>query len=154
MSKKKRNREESHEVSVSESGDTITVGDVGPGAAAAVGRGASASVTQSVRQSSDLAAVLAQWRGQMETKIDDQPDLSIEEKKDLKEQVEKIESEAAKGDDADPSRLEKLINTLCVMAPDIFEVAVTTLANPLAGIGVALKKIGDKAKLEVEPRAP
>jgi hypothetical protein len=27
-------------------------------------------------------------------------------------------------------------------------VAVTTLANPLAGLGLALKKIGDRAKLE------
>jgi hypothetical protein len=59
----------------------------------------------------------------------------------------------AKGDQAEPSRLEKLINTLSVMAPDIFEVAVATLANPLAGIGLAVKKIGDKAKLEAEPRA-
>jgi predicted nucleic acid-binding Zn-ribbon protein len=153
MSKKQRNSEESHEVGVSESGDTITVGDVGPGAAAAVGRGASASVTRFDRHSSDLAVVLAQWRGQMETKIDDQPDLSTEDKNDLKEQVEKIESEVAKGDQAEPSRLEKLINTLSVMAPDIFEVAVATLANPLAGIGLAVKKIGDKAKLEAEPRA-
>ena len=53
------------------------------------------------------------------------------------------------------SRLEKLINplllggnTLAVIGPDVFEVVTATLANPLAGLGVALKKIGDRAKLE------
>lgn len=91
---------------------------------------------------------LAQWRAQVESKIDAKPGLSGDDKNDLKDQVAKIEAEACKGTQADPSRLEKLINTLAVMAPDIFEVAVTTLANPLAGIGLVLKKIGDKAKLE------
>ncbi len=96
---------------------------------------------------------LAQWRAQVDSKIDAKPGLSGDDKKDLKDQVAKIEAEASKGAQADPSRLEKLINTLAVMAPDIFEVAVTTLANPLAGIGLALKKIGDKARLERAAKA-
>ncbi len=91
---------------------------------------------------------LAQWRALVESKIEAQPTLSAEDKQDLKDQVAKIHAEASKGAQADPSRLEKLINTLAVMGPDIFEVAVTTIANPLAGVGLALKKIGDKAKLE------
>ncbi len=91
---------------------------------------------------------LGQWRNQIESQINAKPNLSDEDKKDLKDQVGKIQEEASKGAKADPDRLEKLINTIAVMAPDIFEVAVTTLANPLAGIGLALKKIGDKAKLE------
>ncbi len=95
----------------------------------------------------DLQAVLAEWRSQVHSKIDAQPQLSDDEKGDLKTQVDKIQNEAAKGKQADPGRLEKLINTLSVMAPDIFEVAVATLANPLAGIGLVVKKIGDKAKL-------
>jgi hypothetical protein len=99
------------------------------------------------------AQSLAQWRALVESKIEAQPNLSAEDKKDLKDQVAKIQAEASKGAQADPSRLEKLINTLAVMAPDIFEVAVTTIANPLAGIGLALKKIGDKAKLERATKA-
>lgn len=46
------------------------------------------------------------------------------------------------------NRLERLINTLVVMAPDIFEVATTTLTNPLGGIGLVLKKISNRVKLE------
>jgi hypothetical protein len=95
----------------------------------------------------DLQSVFAEWSSQLHTKIDAQPELSEDEKDDLKTQVDKIQSEAAKGKETDPGRLEKLINTLAVMAPDIFEVAVATLANPLAGIGLVLKKIGDKASL-------
>ncbi len=34
------------------------------------------------------------------------------------------------------------------MAPDILDVVVATLGNPLAGIGVAIKKIAEKAKEE------
>jgi len=130
-------------------GDSQTMGDIGAGAAVAAGRGASAQVASS----SDLAALLTQWRAQIEAKIDAQPDLSAEDKKDLKEQVVKIETEAAKGEQVEPSRLEKLINTLSVMGPDIFDVAVTTLANPLSGIGLVLKKIGDRAKLERQAAA-
>ena len=63
----------------------------------------------------------------------------------------KISAEAAKGARADPGRLERLINTLAAMAPDIFDVAVTTLTNPFAGIGLVLKKIGERAKLEAKP---
>jgi len=51
----------------------------------------------------------------------------------------------------DSGRLEKLINILSGIAPDVFEVAVTTLTNPLEGIGLALKKIGNRARLERKP---
>jgi hypothetical protein len=93
---------------------------------------------------------LAHWRKEMETRIQASPGLSPDEKTDLKDQVGKIEGEAAKGSQADTGRLEKLVNTLAVMAPDIFDVVVATLANPLAGVGLVLKKIGDKARLERE----
>ena len=127
-------------------GDKITTGNIS-GTGVAIGRDPKAIVTQT-SGSSDLAALLAQWQTQMETRIDARPNTSADEKQDLKEQVGKIQTEAAKGDQADPSRLEKLINTLAVMGSDIFDVAVTTLANPLAGVGLVLKKIGDRAKLE------
>lgn len=98
------------------------------------------------------------WRKDIEKKIDAQP-VSADDKKDLKETVAKIETEAKKieeqtkkGEEPDPSRLEKLVNTLAMMGPDIFEVATTTLVNPLGGIGLVLRKIGDKAKLEKQAK--
>ena len=98
------------------------------------------------------------WRKEMEKKIEAQP-VPEDDKKDLKETIAKIETEAKKieeqtkkGEEPDPSRLEKLVNTLAMMGPDIFEVATTTLVNPLGGIGLVLKKIGDKAKLEKQAK--
>ena len=94
------------------------------------------------------ATVWGQWRDQMGTWIDEQPGYSTSEKQDLKDQIGKIQGECERGAALDTSRLEKLINTLAVIGPDLFEVAMATLASPLAGIGVALKKIGDRARLE------
>jgi len=124
-------------------GDVITVQGIGSSAAVAAGRGAKASVTNTESVSSAVA-----WKAQINQVIDSSPDISRAEKEDLKQQVEKISDEIQKGSKAETGRLEKLINTLGIMAPDIFEVIVATLANPLTGIGLVIKKIGDKAKLE------
>ncbi|MEJ2707358.1 MAG: hypothetical protein P8074_07060 [Anaerolineales bacterium] len=102
------------------------------------------------QDSAQLIEALNNWRDAMNARIEAQSGFSQDEKQDLQDQVDKIQNEAAKGEQADPSRLEKLVNTLAVMAPDIFEVAVATLANPLAGIGLVMKKIGDKARVEAQ----
>ncbi|MEK7277268.1 MAG: TIR domain-containing protein [Chloroflexota bacterium] len=94
-----------------------------------------------------LIAALATWQAQLEAKVALQPMLSADDKKDAKEQIAKIKDEAAKGEKADAGRLERLINALGDMAPDILDVAIATLANPLAGIGLVARKIGDKAKV-------
>lgn len=121
-------------------GDSFNVEHISGNANVAMGRGASAQ--------SNVVTNFADWRAQIEKQIEAKPNLATANKQDLKDAVAKIEGEGAKGKQADPGRLEKLINTLSAMAPDIFEVATTTLTNPLAGIGLTLKKIGDKAKLE------
>ncbi len=130
-------------------GDTITVSDVGTGAAVAAGRGASARV-HSDDHLSELVASLDNWQMLMETSINSREELSTEEQQDLKEQIGKIKAEVSKGEKINTNRLEKLISTLAVMGKDIFEVAVTTLYDPLSGIGLTLKKIGDKVKLETK----
>ena len=87
------------------------------------------------------------WRKEIERKIDSLQNLPEEDKSLLKQNTEQIVQEAEKGQQADASRIERLLNTVSVMAPDIFDVAITTLGNPLAGIGLVIKKIGDKAKV-------
>ena len=123
-------------------GDVITVSNQGSGNAIAAGHGAQASISHS-EQSEDLTA----WRTRMETSIDRIKDLLPEDKVDLKDKVGKIAAEISKGEDANSGRIERLLNTLGSMSSDIFEVAAATLVNPLAGIGLVLKKIGDRAKL-------
>ena len=64
----------------------------------------------------------------------------------LKKQVRKIEAEAAKGEAADQSRLERWLKTLAQMAPDIVEVMAASLAGPVAGFTLVFKKIVERAK--------
>jgi len=117
------------------------------GTGIAIGKGARATVTR-MADSSDSAAKLTEWQKQMESRIDAIAKFSVNDKQDLKDQVGKIKIEASKGNQADLSRLEKYINVLAEWGPDMLEVATQTLVNPLAGFGLILKKVGDKAKLE------
>ena len=125
-------------------GDNVTTGNIGAGASVAMGRGA-----QAVAGSGNVNMnAWDDWRSQMFKWVDAQPKLSAADKQDVKDSVEKIQAEAKKGEQADPQRLERLINSIALVAPDAFEVAITTIMNPLAGIGLALKKIADRAKIE------
>lgn len=128
---------------ITETRDIISIQSVGNGSAVAAGRGAKASVV-----SNESLSSIVEWTSQINKKVDLLSNVSQAEKEDLKQQVEKIGDEVQKGTKAEVGRLEKLINTLSVMAPDIFDVVIATLANPLAGMGLIIKKIGDKAKLE------
>jgi hypothetical protein len=136
---------------VETSGDVINITSSGDHNAVAAGRGATASVTHI--EAGSAAQVFETWRKEMDKKIDVVPNLQLPDKTDLKDATAKISVEAAKGPKADIDRLERLINTLNIMAPDIFEVAIATLVNPMAGIGLVLKKVGDRAKLEAVAKA-
>ncbi len=54
-------------------------------------------------------------------------------KEKLEDQVKKIETEAAKGETADKTRLERWLKTLAKMAPDIVEVMAASLAGQVSG---------------------
>jgi hypothetical protein len=66
--------------------------------------------------------------------------------------VKKIETEAKKGEAADPSKVESLLLTLGSMADDIFQVTANTLASPVLGIATAVRLIAQKAKAEKKKR--
>lgn len=122
----------------------------------AVGAGAQASGSVSQQQGADLAELLAAWKGDLFKKVDDLKGRDEEEKADIKTTVEKIEAEVKKveeetktqGGEVPTGKLERLMNTLGSMAPEIVEVAFTTLSNPLAGLGLVVKKVNDKIALE------
>jgi hypothetical protein len=105
--------------------------------------GAKATVSLSPAVQDDWKA----WREQMESEIKALKELPAEDQSMLTQNVEQVVKEAEKGEQADPSRIERLINTISAMAPDILDVIVTTIGNPLSGIGLVVKKIGEKAKV-------
>lgn len=143
-----RNKNVSINVGGSVGGDVVT-GDKTMGDK--IGRDKITGANPQSSAQDELTAALAQWKQEIEAKLDALANLDSDEKEDVKSKVQKIEAEVAKGDAADPKRLERLINTLSVMAPDILEVTAKILQNPLAGVGLVLKKIGDRAKLERQP---
>ncbi len=123
-------------------GDVIAVDNRGDHNAIAAGRDAKAIISHG-----SPTPEMDNWRKDMDKQIDARKVLLPEDKADLKDTVAKVADEVSKGKQANAGRLERLLNTISSMAPDIFEVAVASLANPLAGIGLVATKIGDRAKV-------
>jgi hypothetical protein len=59
-----------------------------------------------------------------------------------------ITEAAQKNNQMDEGFLPRRFRNIARMAPDVLDVVVATLANPLAGLGAAVKKISQKAKEE------
>ena len=87
-------------------------------------------------------------------KIDQRADTSTADKEDLKTDVKEIQTAvtqaAQKNEKLEESFLARRFRNIARMAPDVLDVVVATLGNPLAGLGVAAKKIADKAKEETK----
>ena len=62
--------------------------------------------------------------------------------------VQGLKEEVEKGEKADETKVQKMFNSLLNMAPDVWEVAVATFVNPVAGVGMAFKKIAERAQAE------
>ena len=78
--------------------------------------------------------------------IDSKPQISPEDKSDLKAEVQEVETEVAKGEEADESFLARRFRNIGRTAPDILDVVLATLTNPTAGFAMAVAKIAEKAK--------
>jgi hypothetical protein len=125
------------------SGDKITAGgDV-------IGRDKITGVTAGQDAAlAELQTALSKWQREIEAKINALPNLDDEEKEDLKKNVERVAQESVKGQAAEPARLERWLNTIGAMAPDILDVTAATLQNPFKGVGLVMQKISDRIKLE------
>jgi hypothetical protein len=62
--------------------------------------------------------------------------------------VEEIEAEAVKGEDADESLIGRHLRNIARMAPDILDVTLKTIANPVLGLATIAQKIASKASAE------
>jgi uncharacterized caspase-like protein len=124
-------------------GDKISVGDISGSTGVAIGRGAQATVTQGLG-GEDIATLFAEVYQQIKTRSED-PDVDKEE---LTETVQKIQGEVARGEEANPHKVERWLKTLAAMADDIFEVTVAGLTSPAAGVATVIRKVAQKAKEE------
>ena len=80
--------------------------------------------------------------------IEARPDTPPEDRADVKAEVQEIQAEVVKGDEADEGFLARRLRSLKRMAPDILEVTLATLANPAAGLGAVASKVAQRVKAE------
>ena len=79
-------------------------------------------------------------------KIEQRSHTPIEDKEDLKANVAEIKSETEKEEQADPSYLARRLRNIQRIAPDIAEVVLATLANPMAGFAALVKNVAGHAQ--------
>lgn len=78
--------------------------------------------------------------------VDAKKNLTPEAKSDLKAEIQEVEDEVKKGDQVDESFLARRLRNIKRIAPDILDVVVATIANPLAGFSLIAKKVAEKSK--------
>jgi len=125
-------------------GDKITVGNISGSAGIAIGRGAQATVVQEGLDANEIARLFAIVYRRIEARPDD-PNVDKEELTGI---TQEIQREIAKGDAANPNKVERWLRALALMASDILEVTVACLTSPVAGIAAAVRKVAEKARAE------
>jgi hypothetical protein len=100
------------------------------------------------------AAEIKQLFDGLYTAIESNKKVSPTKKEDLKAEVNEIQSTVTqavqKNEKLDEGFLSRRFCNIERMAPDVLDVVVATLGNPLAGLGVAVKKIAERAKVEAK----
>ena len=71
----------------------------------------------------------------------DQRAESTVNKTELKDIVERIEQEVSKGETADSNKVERWLRLLALVADDVFQITVATLAHPATGVAKAIQSI-------------
>lgn len=79
-------------------------------------------------------------------KVDVMPEDPNVEKGEIKSQVKLIETEAAKGADANAVKVERWLKGLKEIAPDILTVTAAALLNPAAGVAQAVALVARKVR--------
>jgi hypothetical protein len=112
--------------------------------ALAVGKGAQAIVNET--RGPDLSDELKKLFENLAQKTSELPESP--EKGIAQSAISALENEAKLGNEAKEANVTKWLNFLAQAAPDIWDVAIATFANPVAGLGVVFKKVAERAKEE------
>ena len=87
-----------------------------------------------------------QYIQQIFTEIEKHPELDQVDKEDLKAEVKELQKEDEKGVEAEESRVSRHLRNIQRMAPDILDVVLATIGNPVAGFGVVARKVTERMK--------
>ena len=94
------------------------------------------------------AEEVAQMFNQVYAQIEARQDTPAADKTDLKEEVQEIQAAVTKEGPVDEDFLARRLRNIKRIAPDILDVVVATLGNPVAGFGMAIKKIAQRMQEE------
>ena len=128
-------------------GDNIDVGDISGSTGIAIGRNASASVTQTQGISGAELVELFEKANAMIGQAQINPDYDRDEVEDT---TKRIEKEVAKGDSADVGKVERRLKNLLDMAPDVAQVVIAGLADPMAGAAMAVTKLAQRLQRSLD----
>jgi hypothetical protein len=104
--------------------------------------------TSTVHYSEEVDVILEVLAETFES-IQKRPDTSSSQKGNLEAEIQEIEAEVKKKKSR-KGYLAQRFNNIGRMAPDILDVILASLGNPVSGIGMTIKKIAEKAKIEAE----
>ena len=68
------------------------------------------------------------------------------DKDEVRETTKRIEKDVAQGETVDVAKLERRLKNLLDMAPDVADVVIAGLANPVAGVATAVSKLAQRMK--------
>lgn len=91
-----------------------------------------------------------QWFSPIHEAINTRPKTTTKKRVELQTQIKEIEQEFQKGKKAKASFLSERLNNLKMTAPDIWEVALTTLISPPSGLTLIVEKIAKKLAKEAK----
>jgi len=125
--------------------DRTTVYATG-GSAVALGQGSRAAATH---QGVDPEALARAFR-ELHAAVEARPHTAPEDKADLRAELQELEQEVARGDQADEGFIARRLRNLRRMAPDILEILLATAANPLSGLGAVARKVAEKMRADAQ----
>ncbi|MBN1485180.1 MAG: caspase family protein [Chloroflexia bacterium] len=124
-----------------ETAQTFVGGDVRDSTLVTAGHDATVTQGATAEQIQALFAPILQQIERMP------PDPDVD-KDEIVETVEKIRDEAAKAEDANTRKVRRWLRFLVEMSPDIWDVVVKTVANPVYGFAEAVRKVAKRAQEE------
>ena len=123
-------------------GDQQTIGNISDNAIVVQGRNATVTVYQGI-QGTELAPLF----DKIYQTIAALPDVSSGKKQELEDTARRIETEVAEnGAQANQTDLQRWMENIQKMAPDIVDVILASLGGPLSAATAILKKIAERAK--------
>jgi hypothetical protein len=119
-------------------GDSITVGNITGSTGVAIGRNARATVVQNPL-TDELARKFSELYERIQRGSEPDPIKNV-----VAQQVQAIETEVKKDEQADPKGIESGLTVLQRMAPEVFEMAVAFLASPISGITSIVRRVAER----------